>query len=125
MIIQTGIDIVEVDRMKRAIEKWGDEYLKKLFTDTEIKYSNSKRFPCQHYAARFAAKEACIKAFGGIKNFPIRWTDIEVMNDAEGKPAIWFHNEAKRLKVRSKISGVSVSMSHSRQYAVASAILTG
>ena len=94
MIFGTGVDIVEVFRMKDAIEKWGKSFLSKIFTQREIKYSNSKRFSYQHFAARFAAKEAVVKAFGEPRKFPIKWTEIEVLNDMEGKPVIEFHDDA-------------------------------
>ena len=122
MIFGTGVDIVEVFRMRDAIDKWGDNFLKKIFTDREIGYSNSKRFSCQHFAARFAAKEAVIKAFGEPKKFPIKCTEIEVLNDDEGKPMIKFHNDALKLKNKKKISDVVLSMSHSKNYAIANVI---
>ena len=123
MIVGTGIDIVEVFRMRDAISKWGDNFLTKVFTDKEIKYSNSKRFAPQHFAARFAAKEAVVKAFGVARKYPLNWTDIEIFNDEEGKPVILFSNDALRLKERKKVSEVVVSMSHSKNYAVANVIL--
>ncbi len=123
MIFGAGVDIVEVLRMEEAIEKWGDNFLKKVFTDREIAYSNSKRFSCQHLAARFAAKEAVVKAFGEPKKFPIRWTEIEVLNNEEGKPVIKFHKDALKLKKIKKIDKVILSMSHSKNYAVANVIL--
>ncbi len=123
MISGTGVDIVEVFRMRDAIDKWGDNFLKKIFTEREIGYSNSKRFSCQHFAARFAAKEAVVKAFGEPKKFPIKWTEIEVLNDDEGKPMIKFHNDALRLKNKKKIDRVILSISHSKNYAIANVIL--
>ncbi len=123
MIAGTGIDIVEVFRMRDAIDKWGMNFLTKVFTDREIKYSNSKRFAPQHFAARFAAKEAVVKAFGVARKFPLNWTDIEVFNDKEGKPVISFNNDALKLKKKKKVDDVVVSMSHSKNYAVASVIL--
>ena len=123
MIVGTGIDIVEVFRMRDAISKWGDNFLTKVFTREEIKYSLSKRFAPQHFAARFAAKEAVVKAFGEARKSPVNWTDIEVFNDKEGKPVISFSNEALKLKKRKNVSEVVVSMSHSKNYAVASVIL--
>jgi len=123
MIVGTGIDIVEVFRMRDAINKWGDSFLTKVFTGKEIKYSNSKRFAPQHFAARFAAKEAVVKAFGVARKYPLNWTDIEIFNDEEGKPVILFSNDALKLKKRKKVSEVVVSMSHSKNYAVANAIL--
>jgi holo-[acyl-carrier protein] synthase len=123
MIVGTGIDIVEVFRMGDAIKKWGDNFLTKVFTDKEIKYSSSKRFAPQHFAARFAAKEAVVKAFGVARRFPLNWTDIEVFNDKEGKPVISFNNDALKLKKQKKVDDVVVSISHSKNYAVASVIL--
>ena len=123
MIFGSGVDIVEVFRMREAIDKWGDSFLKKIFTDREIEYSNSKRFSCQHFAARFAAKEAVVKAFGEPRKFPIKWTEIEVLNDGEGKPTIKFHKDALKLMNKKKIKNVVLSMSHSKNYAVANVIL--
>ncbi len=123
MIIGTGIDIVEICRMRDAIRKYGDNFLTKIFTPREISYSNSKRFSPQHFAARFAAKEAVVKAFGEPTKYPIRWTDIEVLNDAEGKPVIRFHDTALNAKRKKKVGDVVVSKSHSKNYAIANVIL--
>ncbi len=123
MIFGSGVDIVEVFRMEDSIRKWGDGFLKKIFTDKEIEYSNSKRFSCQHFAARFAAKEAVVKAFGEPKKFPIKWTEIEILKDEEGKPIVQFHNDALKLKNKKKITKVMLSISHSKNYAVANVIL--
>lgn len=123
MIVGTGIDIVEVFRMRDAISKWGSSFLTKVFTNKEISYSNSKRFAPQHFAARFAAKEAVVKAFGEARKSPVNWTDIEVFNDKEGRPVMLLSNEALKLKRRKNVSEVIVSMSHSKNYAVASVIL--
>lgn len=123
MILGTGVDIVEVLRMREAIDKWGDSFLGKIFTPREIKYSNSRRFSSQHFAARFAAKEAVVKAFGAPRKYPLKWTDIEVLNDEDGKPLIEFHDDALALKKKKKVNDVIVSMSHSKNYAIANAIL--
>ncbi len=123
MIFGTGVDIVEVFRMRDAISKWGENFLTKIFTNKEIKYSSSRRFSYQHFAARFAAKEAVVKAFGEPRRFPVKWTDIEIFNNGEGKPIIEFHGDALKLKKRKKVGDVIVSMSHSKNYAVANVIL--
>src|SRR3989338_2470090 len=125
MIVGTGVDIVEVFRMRDAINKWGMNFLTKVFTDKEIKYSTSRRFAPQHFAARFAAKEAVVKAFGVARRFPLNWTDIEIFNDKEGKPIMSFNNDALKLKKTKKVDEVVVSMSHSKNYAIASVILLG
>ncbi|MBU0768015.1 MAG: holo-ACP synthase [Proteobacteria bacterium] len=122
MIVGSGIDIIEIKRFKNAVEKWGDNFIKKIFTDREIEYSSNRRFSAQHFAARFAAKEAVFKAFGGDSNLR-KWTDIEVLNDETGKPRIVFHESAKVLSETRKINNVIVSMSHSHTHAVANAIL--
>ncbi|MBU1808891.1 MAG: holo-ACP synthase [Candidatus Omnitrophica bacterium] len=118
-----GVDIIEIHRMKDSVKKWGKSFLTKIFTPREIKYSTARRFSHQHFAARFAAKEAVVKAFGEPNKHPIRWTDIEVLNDKEGKPVIEFHNDALKLKKKKKVGGVVVSMSHSDNYAIANVIL--
>lgn len=123
MIIGTGVDIVEVFRMKDATDRWGDSFLTKVFTAREIKYCNSKRFSCQHFAARFAAKEAVVKAIGQPRKFPVKWTDVEILNDSEGKPMIEFRDAAAKLKKIKKIGDVILSMSHSKNYAIANVIL--
>lgn len=123
MIYGTGVDIVEICRMKDAIDKWGEGFLSKIFTGKEIDYSRSRKFSCQHYAGRFAAKEAVVKAFGDGARSPFRWTDIEVLNNRDGKPGIMFHNDALRLKKKKKINDALVSIAHSRNYAVANVIL--
>ncbi|MFA4981339.1 MAG: holo-ACP synthase [Candidatus Omnitrophota bacterium] len=123
MIFGAGVDIVEVFRMRDAINKWEHSFLSKIFTEKEIGYSISRRFSYQHFAARFAAKEAVIKAFGEPRKFPIKWTDVEVLNDKEGKPMIEFRGDALKLKKRKKIDRIIVSMSHSKNYAIANVIL--
>ena len=125
MITGTGIDIVEISRMRDAIERYGDAFLTKIFTAREIAYSSSRRFAPQHFAARFAAKEAVVKAFGDPAKHPLRWTDIEVMNDSEGKPLVRLHGSALAAFRKKKSRDIVLSMSHSKLYAIANAILIG
>lgn len=113
MIKGTGIDIVEIKRLKEAIDRWGDTFLNRVFTDKELKYSRSKKYPLQHLAARFAAKEAVFKAFG--TNPKLNFKDIEIANDRYGRPY---------CTVKKKASAILLSMSHSDEYAVASAFIT-
>jgi len=125
MILGAGVDIVEVFRMREAVEKWGDNFLQKIFTSKEMKYAGSRRFSHQHLAARFAAKEAVVKAFGEPRKFPLKWTDIEVHNNGEGKPLIVFHGDALKLKKKKGAADIVLSMSHSKNYAVANVIISG
>ena len=113
MIIGTGIDIVEIARIKNAVERWGDAFLRHVFTPAEIEHAGKFKFPYQHYAGRFAAKEAVFKAMG----LPhLSWHDVTIINDAEGKPVC--HDINKKFKNR-----LLISIYHSREYAVASAIV--
>jgi holo-[acyl-carrier protein] synthase len=123
MIVGTGIDIVEVPRLRKAIETWGESFLSKIFTPRETAYARSRRFSYQHLAGRFAAKEACMKALGIPKKWPLQWTQIEVMNDENGKPVVKFYDDALRLMKKLGVDEVVVSLSHSKNYAVANAIL--
>ena len=123
MNFSTGIDIVEVFRIRDSIRRYGKSFLEKVFTEKEIDYAKSRRISNQHLAARFAAKEAVVKAFGEARTFPVNWNEIEVVNDSEGKPAIRFHGDVKRLMKKKRIGEVIISMSHSKHYAIAHALL--
>ena len=123
MIMGSGVDIVEVVRIKKALRKWGKDFVNKVFTEKELAYSHKKRYAYQHLAARFATKEAVLKAFGGgwLRSLP--WKDVEIVNDKKGKPSVILHGEAKHLKRKRKIKSIVISISHTKNYAVASAIL--
>jgi holo-[acyl-carrier protein] synthase len=113
MIIGTGIDIIEVDRIQKAVERWGDGFLKHVFTPPEIEYAQKFKFPYRLYAGRFAAKEAIFKAMG---NPDLSWQDITIINDTRGKPVCYYNN----IDFKDRLL---ISISHSRDYAVASAIV--
>lgn len=123
LIVSTGVDIVEVSRIKRAINKWRDKFLKRIFTEKEISYSNQKSASHQHLAARFAAKEAVLKAFGDSTIHRVEWTNVEILNDEFGKPIVKLFGEALKAKQNKNITDIIISMSHTRTYAVANAIL--
>ena len=113
MIVGTGIDIIEVDRIQKAVERWGDVFLKYVLTPVEIEYAKKFKFPYRHYAGRFAVKEAIFKAMGVSD---LSWQDVSIINDATGKPVCHFNNRAFKQRIL-------ISISHSRDYAVASAIV--
>jgi len=123
IIAGIGIDIVEIPRLKKAIERWQESFLKRIFTDNEIKYSKARKFSYQHLAARFAAKEAVLKAIGDASIQRIEWRNVEVLNDEFGKPTIHLSGEALKIKEQKDISEIIISMSHTHSYAVANAIL--
>jgi len=123
MIVGSGIDIIEISRFRNIRKKWGKNFLDKIFTANEIAYSRKRRFQSQHFAARFAAKEAVLKAFGDKLANIQNWQDIEILNDKSGRPYVDFHRSAKKLKTQEKIKSVVISMAHCKNHAVASAIL--
>lgn len=123
MIIGSGVDIVEVARIKKALRKWDKHFVDRIFTKNELIYSNNKRFSYQHLAARFATKEAVLKAFGGGWLRTLPWKEVEIINNESGKPGVRLHGEAKQLKQKRGINRIVISISHTKNYAVASAIL--
>jgi len=123
MIIGTGVDIVEIGRIKKAADKWKGKFLNRVFTDKELCYANSKKFSYQHLAARFAAKEAVLKAFGDSSINDMEWKNIEIVNNHDGKPIVKLTGQAKKTMLKKGISDIIVSLSHTRNYAVANAIL--
>jgi holo-[acyl-carrier protein] synthase len=123
MILGTGVDIVEVSRIKNAAIKWKENFLKRIFTDKELNYSNERPTSYQHLAARFAAKEAVLKALGNGWMNRVEWKEIEVWNEESGKPNVRLSGEVERLSRKLGVSDIIISMSHTRTYAVANAIL--
>lgn len=118
MNISCGVDIIEVDRIKRNIENSGEKFLNRVFTDNEIEYCNSKNLQkYQHFAGRFAAKEAVFKAISrSLDNkYSVSWKDIEIVNDNQGRPELKLSNVDTK-----KIESMDISISHCELYAVAS-----
>ena len=118
-----GIDIVEIKRLEKISRRWGKSFLNKVYTKRELDYSNQKRFPYQHLAARFAAKEAIFKALGEVETDFVGWKNVEILNDATGRPVVHWHGAAETSRKKRKIRHVVVSLSHTENYAVASAML--
>ena len=118
-----GVDIVEIKRLRRVSKKWGKGFLKKVYTARELAYAKSRRFPYQHLAARFAAKEAIFKALGDVEKDFVGWKNIEIVNDAYGRPLVQWHGAALRTKNKRGIKEALVSLSHTENYAVATAML--
>jgi holo-[acyl-carrier protein] synthase len=116
MIAGIGVDIVEIERIASALKRYGGAFASKLFTPSEIAYCSGKAFPAQHYAVRFAAKEAFSKAIATGWSGTFHWKDVEVVNDAAGKPDVKLYGETAR-KIGS--ARVNVSLSHNETNAVA------
>ena len=125
MILGMGNDIFEVDRMKQELEQGGSEFRDRLFTAEEIAYCESKRYAAQHYAARFAAKEAFLKAMNtGLRN-GLTWKDIEVRHGVDRAPELVLSGEARALAVQRGIEKTFLSLSHTSSLAIASVVLEG
>lgn len=122
MKLLTGTDIIEINRIKESIESLGESFKNKIYTQKEIEYCESKKnAKYQHYAGRFAAKEAIFKAVSQLLNdkFEISWKDAEILNDAQGKPTVSFTNS----KLQEKIENIDISISHCKEYAVSNVVI--
>ena len=120
MKIRTGVDIIEIERVKNSIEETEGKFCERVFTQKEIEYCESKKVQkYQHYAARFAAKEAVLKAISQLleSKFDIEWKQIEVLNDENGRPYV------NLLKENINITDIDISISHCKTYAVASVVI--
>lgn len=117
MIKGTGIDIIEISRIKESIEKFGDHFVTKIFSPSEQKYCEAQTNKYQHYAARFAAKEAIAKAVGTGWGEKITWADVEVLNDIAGAPYFNFLPSFSIAGARD--DKFHLSLTHSRDYAAA------
>jgi holo-[acyl-carrier protein] synthase len=120
VIASIGVDIIEIERIRQALERH-PRMAERLFTEAERAYCEARGDPASHYAARFAAKEATAKALGRW----LRWQDVEVVNDSTGRPRIELYGEAAAWARRSQGAGVLVSLSHSRDQAIACVLLVG
>jgi holo-[acyl-carrier protein] synthase len=123
MIVGTGIDIAEVPRVAEAIERFGERFLRRVFTEEEIRYCDSKANRIERYAARFAAKEAAMKALGTGWNRGVRWRDIEVSRQPGGRPTITFYGVAAEFAAKLGTKNVALSLSHTPEHAIANVIL--
>ena len=124
MNIECGTDIIEISRIKEAIENHKESFTGKVYTQKEIEYCEGKKnVKYQHYAARFAAKEAVYKALSPKNNENVRWQDIEIINNSLGKPEVNLYNDLKNIEKESKIKTISLSLSHCKEYAVANVVI--
>jgi holo-[acyl-carrier protein] synthase len=123
MIVGTGIDIAEVPRIRQAIERFGERFLERVYTAGEIRYCDSKANRVERYAARFAAKEAAMKALGTGWSHGVRWRDCEVVRMPGGRPSITFHGKAGEIAARLGMRNAALSLSHTAEQAIAQVIL--
>jgi holo-[acyl-carrier protein] synthase len=123
MIYGIGIDLVENSRLEKIIEKWGSKFLQRVFSDEEIQYCGKHVQASIHYGARFAAKESFLKALGIGLGRGVKFKDIEVMHDKNGKPALDLRGGAKAQIEKRKITKIHLSLTHTKKYATAVVIL--
>jgi holo-[acyl-carrier protein] synthase len=123
MIVGTGIDIAEVPRIRQSIARFGDRFLQRIYTAGEIRYCDSKANRAERYAARFAAKEAAMKALGTGWSHGVRWQDCEVTRLPGGRPTIEFHGKAGEIAAQLGVNHAALSLSHTAEQAIAQVIL--
>jgi holo-[acyl-carrier protein] synthase len=123
MIVGTGIDIAEVPRIADAITKHGARFIERIFTPGEIAYCDKKANRIERYAARFAAKEAGMKALGTGWNYGVRWRDIEVSRKPGSRPTLLFHGKAAEFAQKLGARNISLSLTHTVDQAMAFVIL--
>ncbi len=123
MIVGTGVDLAEVARIRASFERFGERFRERIFTPAEIAYVERKANRFERYAARFAAKEAGMKAIGTGWKRGVTWRDFEVANLPSGKPTLRFHGVAARVAETLGVRNVSLSMTHTADMAMAQVIL--
>ena len=124
-IVGTGVDLVEVARIAASIERFGERFLKRVFTDNEIRYCQSKHNFAERFAARFAAKEAALKAIGTGWRGGVAWREVEVRREPGGRPTIAFAGRAGEYATQLGMRTASLSLSHTAEHAIAQVILEG
>ena len=123
MIVGTGVDLAEVDRIEASIKRFGDRFVRRIYTPLEIAYAERKANRYERYAARFAAKEAGMKAIGTGWKRGVRWRDFEVANLPSGKPTLRFYGKAAEFAERLGVKSVALSITHTKTTALAHVIL--
>lgn len=121
-IIAHGIDLVDFPRIEKMIERHGERFVDRVFTSAEQAYARAHRNSAETYAGRFAAKEAILKLVGTGWRGKIAWTDIQVTNNPAGQPEVTLSGDVKEIAERMKIKHISISITHTASFAIASAV---
>ena len=125
MIIGTGIDIVSVSKIEETLERHRERFIRRIFTDSEASYCEQRLRRFEHYAARFAAKEALLKALGTGANDQAHFRDVEVRNDEHGRPSITLTGSTAEYARQIGVEHIHISLSHADDVAVAQVVLEG
>ncbi len=123
MIVGTGIDAVEIDRIERSVERYGERFLKRVYTPAEQAYCLRKRASAESFAARFAAKEAAAKALGTGISRGVNWLEIEVVRPPGSRPGLKFHGRAAERARQMNVHGSALSITHTQSMALAMVVL--
>ena len=123
MIVGTGVDLAEVPRIKASIERYGEKFIRRIYTPAEIAYVERKANKFERYAARFAAKEAGMKAIGTGWRRGVTWQDFEVANLPSGKPTLRLHGVAAKFAEKLGVKNISLSITHTAELGMAHVIL--
>jgi holo-[acyl-carrier protein] synthase len=124
-VIGIGVDLVECARIQHSIDRFGDRFLHRVFTEGEIEYSISMKFPARHLAARFAGKEAVAKAFGTGIGKAMGWRNIDIRKKPSGEPFLIFSGPAQELAMKRGVTSALITLSHTDHHAMASVVLEG
>ena len=122
-VIGIGVDVVDSARIESSIERFGERFLRRVFTEGEIAYSQSMKFPARHFAARFAAKEALSKAFGTGIGKSMGWRDLDVRKKESGEPYVVLSGGAEQMAKERGITKVWISLSHTDTIGMAIIVL--
>ena len=125
MIVGSGIDLVEIERIRHSVERYGARFLNRVFTHAEQAYCLRKRNAAESFAARFAAKEAAAKALGTGISRGVTWLEIEVVRAPSGRPSLMFHGRAAQIAGAFGMEHSALSLTHTGTLAMASVVLEG
>ena len=125
MLIGTGVDLIEVERIAHSIERYGERFLRRVYTDLEIAYCNRKRVSAESFAARFAAKEAGAKALGTGISRGVTWNEFQVSRNPGGRPLLELRGRAAQLATELGVRAISLSLTHTGNLAMATVVMEG
>jgi holo-[acyl-carrier protein] synthase len=125
MIVGSGIDLVEIGRIQHSMDRFGERFLNRVYTQAEQAYCLRKRMSAESLAARFAAKEAAAKALGTGISCGVNWLEIEVIRQPGGRPGVHFHGRAAQIASRLGVVRAALSLTHTGELAMASVVLEG
>src|SRR5712691_775322 len=124
-VLGIGVDLVQCARIQHSLDRFGEKFLRRVFTEGEIEYSMSMKFPARHLAARFAGKEAVAKAFGTGIGKAMGWRNIDILKQPSGEPFLAFTGPAQELAKQRGVTSALITLSHTDHHAVATVTLEG